>query len=152
VERFWSHVDKSGECWLWTGYKTPQGYGRYAAYWEDGKQNTTAHRFAYQLQFGELDPALELDHTCYVKACVNPAHLRPVTSKQNKENRSGPQKNNKSGVLGVCWNSSSRKWQASVRHHKKSYYLGLYDRIEDAEAAVVAKRLEFFTHNDRDRL
>jgi len=93
---------------------------------------------------------LEIDHICHVRRCVNPAHLRAVTRKQNAEHRSGPQRNNTSGVLGVSWNG--RKWHAAVQHHGHMYYVGLYDHLDDAEAAVIAKRLEFFTHNDKDRV
>lgn len=151
-ERFWAKVDKSGECWEWTGYKLKQGYGKYTAYWSEGKQSTMAHRFAYEQTHGcRLAPDIELDHMCFNKACVNPDHLRLATSKQNKENRSGPQKNSSSGILGVCWNKKSKKWQASVRHNKYNYYLGLFDDLSSAETAVIAKRLELFTHNLLDR-
>jgi hypothetical protein len=27
AERFWEKVDRSGDCWLWTGCRTPDGYG-----------------------------------------------------------------------------------------------------------------------------
>ena len=151
-ERFWAKVDKSGECWEWTGYKNAQGYGRYAAYWPEGKQNTMAHRFAYEQEHGlRLDPKLEIDHMCFNKSCVNPAHLRLATSKQNKENHSGPQSNSTSGVRGVYRNKEGTKWQAVVTHHKKVYYLGVFDTIPEAEAVVVAKRLELFTYNLLDR-
>jgi len=29
--RFWSKVDKSGDCWIWTGARDGKGYERYAA-------------------------------------------------------------------------------------------------------------------------
>lgn len=41
AERFWSHVDKSGDCWLWTGGKTQYGYGQFGI---------VAHRVAYELE------------------------------------------------------------------------------------------------------
>jgi len=151
-ERFWAKVDKTGECWIWTGYRTKQGYGRYAAYWDSGKQNTMAHRFSYELTNGPIEPGVEIDHKCFNKACVNPSHLRTATRKQNNENRSGPQRNSSSGVLGVCWNKESKKWQAQVAHNKRTYYLGLFLDLGEAEAAVKAKRLELFTHNLLDRL
>jgi hypothetical protein len=95
---------------------------------------------------------VELDHrhTC-PKNCVNPDHLRPVTHKQNHENRAGPQRNGHSGVRGVTWNKKNQAWQAQVKHHQKTHYAGIFDTVEEAEAAVIAKRNELFTHNDRDR-
>ena len=29
IERFWARVDKSGDCWEWTGYIGSHGYGEH---------------------------------------------------------------------------------------------------------------------------
>ncbi len=42
-----------------------------------------AHRFAYELLVGPIPDGLEIDHLCRVTACVNPAHLEPVTGQVN---------------------------------------------------------------------
>ena len=70
IELFWSKVDKSGECWLWTGAKTKKGYG---VAW-DGKRTQKAHRVSFYLAHGYM-PDLCVLHTCDVPNCVNPAHL-----------------------------------------------------------------------------
>jgi hypothetical protein len=44
-ERFWSKVDKSGECWLWTAALTSEGYGVFGIYPGVAKR---AHRLAYE--------------------------------------------------------------------------------------------------------
>jgi hypothetical protein len=44
-----------------------------------------------------------------------------------------------------------RKWVARVGHDGRSFYLGAFESLEDAEAAVIAKRLELHTHNELDR-
>ena len=36
MERFWSKVDKSGDCWLWTASCARSGYGQYNASPERG--------------------------------------------------------------------------------------------------------------------
>lgn len=74
--RFWSKVEKTDMCWLWTGVKRPAGYGRFG-----GAQ---AHRVAYELLVGPIPAGLELDHLCRVPGCVNPAHLEPVTKAENR--------------------------------------------------------------------
>lgn len=48
-----------------------------------------------------------------------------------------PTKANKSGVVGVNWDKSRRKWQASIRFKGKKYHLG---RFDDFELAVCARR------------
>lgn len=72
---FWSHVEKTDTCWLWTGRKEKAGYGKYCG--------TVAHRWAYRELVGPIPAGLTLDHLCYVRHCVNPAHLEPVTLLEN---------------------------------------------------------------------
>lgn len=43
--------------------------------------------------------------------------------------------NNTSGKKGVYWNNSRQKWQASITYNKKTYYLGRYEKFEDAVKA-----------------
>lgn len=83
--RFWSKVDRSGgnsACWPWAGGKTgPGGYGRFRA----GRPGrlVPAHRYAYELMIGPIPDGLCLDHLCRNRSCVNPAHLEPVTNREN---------------------------------------------------------------------
>lgn len=150
-DRFWAKVDKCGpthplfgtRCWLWTGAKDPNGYGKF---W-DGEKRIYAHRHAY----GPKAEGHLIDHRCHNKSCVNPAHLRLATPKQNMENRSSINVNSKSGVRGVTWYAPTCKWRASIGHHGRAYNLGYYETLSEAEAVVVAKRNELFTHNDLDR-
>jgi hypothetical protein len=43
------------------------------------------------------------------------------------------------------------QYTCSVKHNGKSVYVGRFWTIEEAEAAVIAKRIELYTHNDADR-
>lgn len=78
-ERFWSKVDTTGECWLWTSRIERSGYGRFKS---SGKYHY-AHRVAYGLAVGPIPDGLTIDHLCRVRNCVNPAHLEPVTQREN---------------------------------------------------------------------
>lgn len=149
-ERFWSKVDKSGDCWLWTaGTRTRNGYGQFAVH----RRPVFAHRFAVELTQGPIPPGMVVDHICHVKLCVRPAHLRVVTNKQNGENRAGLPRNNTSGIRGVYQleDNRPRPWLAHFRHNGHTIHVGRFGTPEEAEAAVVAKRNELFTHNDIDR-
>lgn len=83
--RFWEKVDQQGpdECWPWIAILDRRGYGRFHLM-VDGKRRTThAHRVAYQLLIGPIPEGLTLDHLCRNPRCVNPAHLQPVTHREN---------------------------------------------------------------------
>jgi hypothetical protein len=61
------------------GGKSSAGYGQF---WS-GERLVGAHRWMYEYLVGPISDGLQLDHLCRVPACVNPAHLEPVTPKVN---------------------------------------------------------------------
>lgn len=82
VDRFWAKVDRGADdaCWLWTGCITSRGYGQIR---NETDRRVVAHRVAYELLVGPIPEGLTLDHLCRTRACVNPAHLDPVTMREN---------------------------------------------------------------------
>lgn len=79
VERFWSNVDRSGECWIWMRSVDDWGYG--TAWFRKG--NRKAHRVSYELEVGPIPVGMKLLHSCDTPACVRPDHLRPGTHTEN---------------------------------------------------------------------
>jgi hypothetical protein len=146
VERFWAKVDKTDDCWIWTGYVDRwTGYGQIGV---GGRQNKDwTHRVAYRLMNGPIPDGMTIDHRCRNRVCVNPAHLRAVTMKQNGENLS-PAGRGKAGVRGVYWNTTNRGWAAQIRLNGKSTYLGTFDSVEEAGGVALAARLKYYTHSD----
>lgn len=78
LKRFMQKVEKTDKCWLWTA-GTQKGYG---AFHLNGSMNR-AHRVIYRHFFGDIEDGQEIDHTCFIKNCVNPYHLDKVTPSVN---------------------------------------------------------------------
>lgn len=85
------HEKRGDGCWHWTGTLSAAGYGVL-----DAQGHWIAHRWAYEHFVGPIPDGLDLDHTCHNPAldcpggaeclhrrCVNPAHLEPVTRREN---------------------------------------------------------------------
>lgn len=92
--RFWSHVDNSGECWLWIGAHTRNGYGSAHAPGHGGK-TLLAHRVAWELTYGPIPDGMNVCHNCPAgdrPDCVNPAHLFLGSQAENIHDMIGKQR------------------------------------------------------------
>jgi hypothetical protein len=65
-------------CWEWQAVLS-RGYGQI---WLHGR-NQYAHRVSYEMHKAPIPSGLQIDHLCRNTRCVNPAHLEPVTAREN---------------------------------------------------------------------
>lgn len=101
-----------------------------------------AHRIAWLLHFGEW-PRQHLDHINGKRADNRIANLRLADFTLNGENQRRPQKNNRSGFLGVVADGSDnhRPWKAVIKVAGRSKSIGHFDTPEEAhDAYIKAKR------------
>jgi hypothetical protein len=81
-DRLWRRVDKSGDCWLWTGACDSKGYGHLGVGGAGGK-TVKACRVVYELTYGPIPKALCVLHKCDNPLCVRPDHLFLGTQTDN---------------------------------------------------------------------
>jgi hypothetical protein len=83
-ELFWSKVDRSGDCWIWTGTRMHQGYGVVIRNYK----RLYAHRVAFEIAYGPIPDGMDILHRCDNPPCVRPEHLDIGTHTDNMRDAS----------------------------------------------------------------
>ena len=97
-----------------------------------------AHRFIFLMHHGYLPK--EVDH---IKGKSNKIeNLRAADTTTNQYNRN-MQKNNISGIKGICWHKASSKWIVQLRINNQVKYFGTYNDIDYAKFVVKAMRYKY---------
>ena len=85
VDRLPMIVPGAGGCWIWTGSINGKAYARWRQ--RDDDYQRLAYVVVWEAFNGPIPEGFQLDHTCRVKVCVNPAHLELVTGTENLHRR-----------------------------------------------------------------
>jgi hypothetical protein len=95
-DRFWAYVDKSGDCWEWTGYRDTNGYGRLNV----KNRPLLAHRLSWEFSRGKITPKEYVCHRCDNPRCVNPDHLFIGDQQDNMDDKMAKGRHNYGVSLG----------------------------------------------------
>lgn len=133
-EAFAARTQPLGDCLLWTGSKTRDGYGFITV---SGRLEMT-HRYAWIVAHGPVPDGLEVDHTCGNRDCCAVRHLRLANRHQQMRNRSGAQSRSSTGVRNV--RIEGDRFRVIVNGES----VGTFDDVESARhAAEVARFAKF---------
>lgn len=71
------------------------------------------------------------------------SNLRPATASENSRNTPIP-RNNKTGYIGVSWNTRQGKYEACIKIGDKTKHLGFFTNKEDAIRARLKAEKEYY--------
>lgn len=123
ADRFWSKVEKTDGCWLWTGSTHPFGYGQLST--SHGERPARAHRLAYELAHGNIPSGMHVLHACDNPRCVRPDHLMLGTPKDNMRGASA-----RGRMLRGESHKNSKLTDIEVRRMRLLYLSGEYTQSQ----------------------
>lgn len=127
IARLWNRIQcqSDTECWLWTGAKSKQGYGRFKL----KGQLFSVTRLVYFLSYGKDPAPKHVCHTCDVPGCCNPKHLWLGTAGEN---------NNDSVQKGRYERKSTAR--RGIRHPQQKYNEQVKQQLQKLAMTMTVKR------------
>lgn len=107
-----------------------KGYLRIKCTINKKRTSYLAHRLIFIYMYG-YNPEGDLDHINGDKLDNRINNIREISSQCNRRN-CRVQKNNKSGIKGISWKSSHKKWCVQIGTYYSVHYLGLFEDFDEA--------------------
>lgn len=109
-----------------------------------------AHRVIWAMVTGAW-PADQIDHINGNPSDNRMENLRPVSALENSRNKP-VRSDNKTGVVGVSWDTRSGRWQAKVKAEGRQISLGYFKDFAAAVEARMAAEAGYGYHENHGRL
>ena len=144
LERFWSKVQKTDNCWIWTGSRLTNGYGliRPEGQAPGERKRVLAHRVSWQLHYGVLPDKtgnrktdICVLHHCDNPPCVRPDHLFLGTMKDNSQDMSAKGRARYVPMPGEKHPNAKLTWEA-VRRIRELWATGADPKTLAAQYGV----------------
>lgn len=103
-----------------------------------------AHRLIHWMLHGEDLAGMHIDHARGLSEGNTDKNLRAATPSQNLANRQRLNRNNTSGVAGVWWHTTGRRWVADIKVNSRKIRIGMFTTLADAAAARHAAERRYF--------
>lgn len=129
-----ARTERQGDCIVYTTSRDHKGY----AYLKVAGVLRKVHRYVWERDCGPIPKGMQVDHTCFNKACYNLDHLRLVTNQQNQSNANGARRNNRSTGIRNVKRRKSGMYAVTIRKDGTDHYFGQFADLD--EAAAVAER------------
>lgn len=88
TDRLLALIDRTGDCWPWTGSPTGGGYGAISI----SGRRWPAHRAVYNHFVDNIPDGHNIERTCTTPMCVRPEHLRAVPPTEKPQPQPPPDK------------------------------------------------------------
>ncbi|HEN3329032.1 TPA: HNH endonuclease [Yersinia enterocolitica] len=108
------------------------------------------HRIAWEIYMGPIPAGMQIDHIDHNRINNKIENLRVVTNEDNCKNRS-LQRDNSSGVCGVTWDKSKKKWYSQIMVNNKQINLGRFHDINEAISARKDAEISFGFHGNHGK-